>query len=309
MSQYRKVPVRVWTDATFRRLSQSARMVWLYLSTSPATSSFPGLLRCGVGTISDDTRLPPSKVRSALAELAAVDMVRYDADALVVWLPGAMRDNLPENKNVLAAWGKALEAITDCALKDEAVAKTYEYAKSHCAWMSDAPPVAETVCLTVRDTVPDTVRPTVCQPREQRAENREQDPDPSARERAIPDPEPDPAPDPCDVTTAHGLVHAMRVAVEAAHPERGFYNPGLWGSRDAAAFLDGFQGRQIDAREAIESRLRVYASDAANAPWSVGEFVKRYNAIGAEDKNQDARYGYFWAEHKPEDYAGREVDL
>jgi hypothetical protein len=79
-------------------------------------------------------------------------------------------------------------------------------------------------------------------------------------------------------TTAHNLVHCLKVAMEAARPERGPFFPGTFSPRDADELLRSLGGGQTDE---IERRIALFVADDNMAPWTVLKFCRSYNGIGA----------------------------
>ena len=101
--------------------------------------------------------------------------------------------------------------------------------------------------------------------------------------------------------TAHDLIHCLKVAIERAQPENGFWNPGdAFADRDARAFLEGFGESLEEALETIESRIVIFARDSAMKPWTVKRFAREYNGLGQPATNDPRRKGpepFRWPDH------------
>lgn len=57
----------------------------------------------------------------AFREVFIKGMVKADFKARVVWIPNAVKHNRPESPNVVTSWGKEINLIPECDLKNEAV--------------------------------------------------------------------------------------------------------------------------------------------------------------------------------------------
>lgn len=119
MSLYRKVHVQMWGDAKFRRLSQNAKFLWLYLLTGSDTCPIPGVIVAGRAALAEAVGLSPEAFREAFREASSQGMVKADWEARVVWLPKAVKHNPPESPNVVRSWQTHWELVPECALKGE----------------------------------------------------------------------------------------------------------------------------------------------------------------------------------------------
>src|SRR5690242_2146464 len=123
LDRYRKIEVRMWMDERFRKLSRlqpCAQGLWLYLLTGPHTDIIPGLFRAGRAGLAEGLAWPLEQFDLAFEELLRLRMVQADWSAHVVWLPNAVKCNLPQSPNVVIAWGRAWRLIPECALKTKA---------------------------------------------------------------------------------------------------------------------------------------------------------------------------------------------
>lgn len=62
----------------------------------------------------------------AFQEVFKQGMVKADFDSRVVWIPNAIKHNRPESPNVVISWGKEIDLIPECVLKNEAINTLYE---------------------------------------------------------------------------------------------------------------------------------------------------------------------------------------
>ena len=115
MARYRRVDVKVWRDRFFLSLGGDAQHLWLYLITSPQTTS------CGIYTLSPDvtcrdlgwTRERFDERFQELLLKGGDQAIRWDPEGLVVFLPNWLRYNPPANPNTLKSYVPVLESIPD----------------------------------------------------------------------------------------------------------------------------------------------------------------------------------------------------
>jgi hypothetical protein len=117
---YRNVSVRMWGDEKFRRLSQDAKFLWLYLLTGPHTTVLPGLFALGKASLAEELDWATDRLVTAFGELESFAMARADWSARVVWLVKAGKHNRPDNPNVVIAWRNVFVVIPESPVKDEA---------------------------------------------------------------------------------------------------------------------------------------------------------------------------------------------
>ena len=126
MARYRKLEPRVWVDDKFLSLSApgpNGQTLWLYLLTSPFTTSIPGLYIAGKAAIAEalgwDDRM--DEFEAAFQSILEAGMMEYDKKTRLVWIPKAIEHNLPESPNVVVSWKHHYTEMTDCALLRKAV--------------------------------------------------------------------------------------------------------------------------------------------------------------------------------------------
>lgn len=121
--RYRRVEVRTWGDEKFRRLSRippSGKGLWLFLITGPHTSPIPGLFRAGRAGMAEELDWSTEAFDQAFAEVLKEGMAEADWEGRVVWLPNALKHNMPESPNVVLSWGTEWDLIPECDLKAKA---------------------------------------------------------------------------------------------------------------------------------------------------------------------------------------------
>ncbi|MHC2115215.1 hypothetical protein ACYPJF_06895 [Stenotrophomonas geniculata] len=122
--RYRKVEVKMWGDARFRRLTPMppcGQGLWLYLITGPQTGPIPGLYRAGRAAMAEELGWEVEAFDKAFGEAFAQGMVEADFKARVVWVPKAISHNRPESPNVVRGWRSEFDQIPECDLKWQAL--------------------------------------------------------------------------------------------------------------------------------------------------------------------------------------------
>lgn len=123
MARYRKIDVRIWSDAKIRQLSSpqpNAQSLWIYLLTNPDTTSLPGLFRAGEAGLAEALGWPLEGFREGFRELSSGGLAKADWKARLVFLPNVIRHNPPENPNVIKGWKTPWDELPECDLKVEA---------------------------------------------------------------------------------------------------------------------------------------------------------------------------------------------
>ena len=123
MSRYRKVDVRIWGDEEFRKLSRpsaNGQDLFTYCLIGPFTTNIPGLFSVGEAAMAERLGWPLHDFREAFKEVARKPLVKADWSAPLVFVPNAIRYNIPQNVNVIKGWAALWDELPECALKEEA---------------------------------------------------------------------------------------------------------------------------------------------------------------------------------------------
>ncbi len=119
--RYRKVTLRMWNDERFMELTPpkpSGQVLWFWLLTGPCSTPVPGVVDVTLGEISDRLQWPPAATKRCWGEIASRHMATADWSRSLVWLPNALKHNLPESPNVAKSWRRYLnEHVAECALR------------------------------------------------------------------------------------------------------------------------------------------------------------------------------------------------
>jgi hypothetical protein len=133
---FSKVDRFLWRDTRFLELSDDAKILWIYLLTSPQSTCCPGLFVSPPLTVIDDLGWAfknedltisegkalafagaCKRLKEALDELQSLLWVDFDARHKVIFIPKAIKHNMPESPKVAMSWATALKSIPDCELK------------------------------------------------------------------------------------------------------------------------------------------------------------------------------------------------
>ncbi len=118
MAKYRPVDVRVWTDRKVASLSPQAKLLWLFLLTSPSSLPIPGVVIGGSAALSEQLGIDPELFDRLFDELLRKQL-SVRREGRMIWLPKALSYQPPRNPNTVKAWGRTWDDIPDCQLKVE----------------------------------------------------------------------------------------------------------------------------------------------------------------------------------------------
>ena len=116
--RYYEVSVRTWVSADFKALTQDGQLLWLFFLCGPTKTPLPGFYSVGMGACLDHLRWEPDRFKKAFKELQDREMLQFDDQNNVIYLPNWIKYNRPpSNPNVMKSWLSLLENIPDCDLK------------------------------------------------------------------------------------------------------------------------------------------------------------------------------------------------
>lgn len=146
MATYSKIYRKIWLDAKFRALSDDGKMLFLFLLTCPDSGTMPGLLRMGKAGLAESLDWSQDRLAKALPEVFPKALPKAfakgfpeafrgalavaDWEARLVYLPNALRYNLPQSPNVVRSWSDQWDALPECELKDVAYEAYFEAMKA-----------------------------------------------------------------------------------------------------------------------------------------------------------------------------------
>lgn len=126
MARFRKIDPRIWNDAKFAGLSSEAKLLFLYLLTSPAMTIL-GALPIRATAVAEELGLDPKRYAIRYEELSQQGMVEYD-DRGLFWVKNYLKYNGPDNPKVVISWASALDLLPECSLLESVL----EAARNHC---------------------------------------------------------------------------------------------------------------------------------------------------------------------------------
>src|SRR5688572_13735168 len=119
-SRYRRVYVNEWHNPAFRRLNADARVVRLYVSAGPQTTSV-GCFRLSTAVAVEDLGGTSEAFEDHLATVCEAMGWAWDPLARVIWITDWFSRNPPANPNVVQSWAKLLRNVPDCDVKSQAI--------------------------------------------------------------------------------------------------------------------------------------------------------------------------------------------
>ena len=141
MSRYRKIDPRIWNDAKFRALSDSAKLVFFMLLTHPNMTAL-GAMRATVSGLAEELGWDVEAFREAFREVISKDMAWHDQKACFIALTNFLKYNPPESPNVIKAWVGALDLLPECSLKHRVITLAREFAEGMSEGFAKALPEA-----------------------------------------------------------------------------------------------------------------------------------------------------------------------
>src|SRR5208337_3670487 len=126
MGRYRKIDPRIWNDAKFRTFSDNGKLAFLFILTHPYMTSL-GAMRATTSGLAEELHWDLKAFGKAFGEALSEGMLEYDPGASCLVVPNFLKYNPPESPNVVTSWGKIVDLIPECKLKDE----LFEYIKDY----------------------------------------------------------------------------------------------------------------------------------------------------------------------------------
>ena len=120
---YRKVDAGIFGDDKFLKLSRprepAAQFLWLYLLCGRRTTNLPGLVMAGKMTLAEDLYWDNdlNAFLGVFQELMDLDLIQYDHEARLIYLPKAIEHNPPGSVNTIKGWKAAFDRFPACELR------------------------------------------------------------------------------------------------------------------------------------------------------------------------------------------------
>lgn len=113
--RYRKISVRIWADSKFRELSQTAKLVWFFILTSPNMGGI-GAMRATIPGMAAEMGITEKAFKDAFKEITEQNLARLDDKAGLLVVPNFLKHNSPENPNVVKGWMAKIDELPECNL-------------------------------------------------------------------------------------------------------------------------------------------------------------------------------------------------
>ena len=126
MARYRKIDPRIWNDAKFSSLSSEAKLLFLYLLTTPAMTML-GAVPLRASAVAEELGFDAKRYGIRYQELYSKGIVEYDERGLF-WVKNFLKYNAPDNPKVVMSWSNIIGLLPECPL----LSKVLEAAKAHC---------------------------------------------------------------------------------------------------------------------------------------------------------------------------------
>lgn len=126
MARYRKIDPRIWNDAKFSHLSNDAKLLFIYLLTSPQTQMI-GAVPMRSESVAAELGFDMERYVIRYQELYDMGIAEYD-DRGLYWVKNYLKYNSPDNPKVVISWRECLDFLPECPL----LQKIIESARTHC---------------------------------------------------------------------------------------------------------------------------------------------------------------------------------
>ncbi len=129
MGKYRKIDPRIWNDEDFRRLSDSGKLLFLFLLTHPHMTSL-GAMRATPAGLAQELGWTPEGFGKAFREAFRKPLIEYDEKACFLCVLNFLKYNAPESPNVIKSWVFALDMIPECEGKYKLMQRVKAFAEA-----------------------------------------------------------------------------------------------------------------------------------------------------------------------------------
>ncbi|HEX7600826.1 MAG TPA: hypothetical protein VF316_04435, partial [Polyangiaceae bacterium] len=103
-------------------LAPEVKAVYFALLVGSHRTSAPGLFRAGPAALAETCEVTPEVFAACVAVLVDRGLVVADFTHRAVFLPHAVEDDAPRNRDQVRSWRKVLDEIPACPVKARAVA-------------------------------------------------------------------------------------------------------------------------------------------------------------------------------------------
>ncbi len=114
--RYRKISVQIWNDERVERLSDDAKLGFIFVLTHPLMTGI-GAARLSIPGLSAERGWDSKKGEKAFGEAFREGLLEYDEKRCLLWAPNFLKHNKPESPNVVKSWQWIPVTLPDCPLK------------------------------------------------------------------------------------------------------------------------------------------------------------------------------------------------
>lgn len=126
MARYRKIDPRIWNDSKFSSLSNDAKLLFIYLLTSPQTQMI-GAVPMRAESVAAELGFDMKRYGIGYQELNKSGIAEYD-DRGLYWVKNFLKYNSPDNPKVVISWRECLDFLPECPILQKIVDSAY----AHC---------------------------------------------------------------------------------------------------------------------------------------------------------------------------------
>lgn len=108
----RSIDTSLWSDARVEKLTPNAKLLWLYLLTSPQ-GNLAGCFELTMRRVEVDTGLKAAQARKALDELCATCLIAYSADTYEVLIIRWSKQNWSSSPKLVKPLSASIASIKD----------------------------------------------------------------------------------------------------------------------------------------------------------------------------------------------------
>lgn len=127
-SRYIRIATKFWQDEKARRLSDDAKLLYLYVLTSPH-SNMAGYYVLPKPYVAYDLQWLPERLDKALAELLRTGLIKYCEQNDVVFIPNFFKYNPIQNRNQAVGVAKRVSELPANTLQKDFLAAVKRFAQ------------------------------------------------------------------------------------------------------------------------------------------------------------------------------------
>lgn len=150
-SRYIRVATKFWQDEKVKALSHEARLLYLYVLTSPH-SNMAGYYVLPKPYVAYDLNWLPQQLDKAFGELVQQGLIKYCEQSDVVLIPNFLKYNPMQNKNQAKGAARRVGELPTNTLRGDFLTVLERYAKPFMEWFAEGFANTDTESDTESDT-------------------------------------------------------------------------------------------------------------------------------------------------------------